>query len=307
MRQSILVVDRDADHATWLVSELERFGFAAEHAATAAAALMAAERGSPDMVLLDPDLPRGSGPALLRSLATGRATTATPVIVLSADGATETKVRRLRAGADDYVEKPYVFEELVARIRTVLRRAKQLRNLSPLTGLPGNAAIADTLRTRVGQGRPVAVAHVDITDFKTFNDAYGFLRGDRVISFCAECLRKSAAAANGDVFLGHIGGDDFVAILDALAVDAYCKTLIEYWDSGIDAFYDAGHAAAGIVATDRRGHTGRYPVATLAIGVATNLQRSFGSEWEASAVAAEMKEFAKRQPGSNYQVDRRTG
>ena len=54
MRQSILVVDRDADHATWLVSELERFGFAAEHAATAAAALMAAERGSPDMVLLDP-------------------------------------------------------------------------------------------------------------------------------------------------------------------------------------------------------------------------------------------------------------
>ena len=307
MRQQILVIDPDHAVANRLVADLESVGFAASSVADATGALELVQHGAPDLVVMDTALPGGDGLALLRNLAAGRTTTATPVIVLTAISSVEDRVRALRAGADDFLHKPHQLEELIERIRTVLRRADQLRNLSPLTGLPGNAAIADELCKQIDSGETVAVAHVDITNFKTYNDAYGFLRGDRVITRCADCLRSAAAGAgSAGVFIGHIGGDDFVAIMPADDVDAFCRTLIDLWDGSIAGYYDPEDVSAGISVVDRHGELHRYPLASLAIGVATNRHRSFASEWEASAIAAEMKEYAKRQPGSNYQIDRRS-
>jgi DNA-binding response OmpR family regulator len=307
MRQQILVVDADPEAAAQLVSDLESLGFDAWRAPDASAALAAAEYAPPDLVLLDTALPFGGGIGLLRKLAAGRITTAIPVIVVTAIDDMQERVLALRSGADDFVLKPYHLPELVERVRTVLRRSKQLRSLSPLTGLPGNMAIAAALQDRIKGPAPVAVAHIDIVDFKMFNDAYGFLRGDRAITQCAICLRAAATRTSSeDVFLGHIGGDDFVAIMDASVVDPFCTTLIDLWDEAIAGLYDPEDVAAGgITAIDRNGAEHRHPLARLSIGVATNQRRSFVSEWEASAIAAEMKEFSKRQPGSNYQVDRR--
>jgi diguanylate cyclase (GGDEF)-like protein len=309
MRQRILVVDDDAELVAYLRHHLEGAGFEVEDVADAAATWKAMQRALPDLVLLDVDVPEGDGLALLRGIASNRVTAAVPVIVVTTGRRTRERVRALRLGADDYITKPFDVEELAARVRTVLRRARQLRDLSPLTGLPGNAGITRELAARMAAKNPLAVVHVDIDNFKSYNDTYGFLRGDGVIALCALCLQQAAAAVTKEAtFVGHIGGDDFVVLLDPEEVVQFCEHAIAAWEVMIRSRYDPVDADRGfVVVVDRQGTTREVPLAALSMGVATNVQRRFSSEWEASAIAAEMKEFAKRQPGSNYQIDRRKG
>ena len=148
----------------------------------------------------------------------------------------------------------------------------------------------------------------DLDNFKEFNDHYGFMRGDSVIKYTAQVLLE-AAEASGDpeVFVGHVGGDDFVAVIDPIFVEEFCKSVVTNFDQGILDFYDTADALQGYIEVmDRRGERHAFPISSLSLGVATNVRRRINSEWEASAIASEMKEYAKRQAGSVYEIDRRT-
>lgn len=302
------MVDDDRELVDYVRRHLRAAGFEVESVSDASETWKALQRSLPDLVLLDVDLPGGGGHALLRGLASDRTTAAVPVIVVTAGRRSQDRVRALRLGADDYVTKPFDVDELAARVRTVLRRTRQLRDLSPLTGLPGNAGITRELATRIKRRDPLAVVQVDIDNFKSFNDTYGFLRGDGVITFCGQCLLEaSSLCVNGNAFIGHIGGDDFVALVHPGDVADFCEDALRRWDHGIATRYDPEDAERGfVVVADRRGTMEEFPLATLSMGVATNERRRFASEWEASAVAAEMKEHAKRHEGSNFKVDMRT-
>ena len=108
-------------------------------------------------------------------------------------------------------------------------------------------------------------------------------------------------------FVGHIGGDDYVSIVHSDDMKSYCEEIVSLFDDGILDYYDTADALQGYIeVTDRKGERHAFPVCSLSMGVATTEQKSLSSEWEASAVASEMKEVAKRVPGTNYQVDRRT-
>lgn len=208
---------------------------------------------------------------------------------------------------DDVFDKFAPVDDTVLRIELAIRRGRRLLETSPLTGLPGNSAIRRELEERTEAGQPLAVVHSDLDGFKAYNDRYGFARGDDVIRFCADCLRLAAAASADTVFVGHVGGDDFVAMLDATHYEEFCDAALTAWNNGITAFYDAADRARGhIVSLDRRGNPQTIPIATMSLGVATNLLRPFESAWQAAAVASEMKEYAKEQTGSNFQVDRRS-
>jgi diguanylate cyclase (GGDEF)-like protein len=258
-------------------------------------------------VLLDVMMPEMDGLTVLRRLRSTPTTTNVPVILLTAKALAEDRVRGLNLGADDYITKPFDVEELMARVRTVLRRAKQMRDLSPLTGLPGNFRISRELEERVQSGDRFAMVHADLDNFKAFNDHYGFLRGDAVIKFSAQILLQAAGdVGDPNSFVGHVGGDDFIAIIDPLMVEEFCKAAIRAFDDGILDFYDTADALQGYIeVTDRRGERHAFPIVSISLGVATNAHRKITSEWEASAIASEMKEYAKRQPGSVYQIDRR--
>ena len=102
----------------------------------------------------------------------------------------------------------------MARVGAVLRRSKAMRDLSPLTALPGNFRIGEELQRRVASGRPMAVVHADLDNFKAFNDHYGFMRGDNVIKFTANTLVQAAVDTDDpSCFVGHVGGDDFIAVM----------------------------------------------------------------------------------------------
>ncbi len=307
MKERVLVVDDDPDIVQFVRMNLELEGFEAETADNGRTALELAKQRPPDLILLDVMMPEMDGLTVLRRLRNSPATANVPVIILTAKALAEDRVKGLNLGADDYITKPFDLEELLARVKTVLRRAQQMRDLSPLTGLPGNFRIARELESRVREGGHFAVVHADLDNFKAFNDHYGFMRGDSVIKYAASVLLE-AAEESGDpaAFVGHVGGDDFVAVVDPDFVEEFCKAAIRTYDDGILDFYDTADALQGYIeVTDRRGERHAFPVSSISLGVATNLRRTITSEWEASAVASEMKEYAKRQPGSSYQIDRR--
>jgi two-component system KDP operon response regulator KdpE len=120
-RPRVLVCDDEPQILRALRITLRDDGFEVLPAATAAEALDAASLHSPDAAILDLVLPDGDGIAITRSL---REWSSVPIIVLSAVGEEEQKVRALEAGADDYVTKPFSPRELVARLHAVLRRAR---------------------------------------------------------------------------------------------------------------------------------------------------------------------------------------
>ena len=120
--EKVLVVEDDAGVSDFLQTELCHDGFEVTLAADGRAALSAFESFSPDIILLDIMLPELSGLEVLRRI---RKTSQVPVILLTARSETYDKVNGLDAGADDYLAKPFVIEELLARMRAVMRRIEK--------------------------------------------------------------------------------------------------------------------------------------------------------------------------------------
>jgi DNA-binding response OmpR family regulator len=119
-QQRILVIDDEPDIRTLLRSLLERAGFAVEEAEDGRAGLRAFYGLAPDLVILDVTMPELDGWATLERI---RDLSDVPVMMLTARGSELERVRGLTHGADDYVEKPFGRQELLARVQALLRRA----------------------------------------------------------------------------------------------------------------------------------------------------------------------------------------
>ena len=108
------------------------------------------------------------------------------------------------------------------------------------------------------------------------------------------------------MFIGHLGGEDFVAITHPDAVETVCSELITTFDREVRAYYDPADVERGYIrGVDRFGMPRRFPIVSVSIGVATNQDRPFQSYDEVSTVATEVKNFAKKHPGSVFAVDGR--
>jgi GGDEF domain-containing protein len=121
-------------------------------------------------------------------------------------------------------------------------------------------------------------------------------------------LRLAAQEAAGpDGFVGHIGGDDFVALVPPEAAEVFSRRVIESFDARILSLYDHEDAGAGsIELEDRQGQLRRFPIVSMSLGIASNAQRSFSSPREVVATATELKSLAKKDQGSSYAMDRRS-
>ncbi|TQS41672.1 response regulator [Cryptosporangium phraense] len=273
--------------------------------------LAAIERHRPDLVLLDVMMPRVDGYELCRQLRASPLTAALPIIMMTARDLSADRIQGLTAGADDYITKPFDLTELIARVRSTLRRNREMRDVSPLTGLPGNTrileAIADRIATRRDHGWEYAVCYVDLDNFKTVNDVYGFYRGDQMLTAAAAALHTSTIGVAGPPpFLGHIGGDDFLVVCTPDQITPITDRAITLFDQASRVLYDPEDLARGYFEVlDRQGRLRRHGLLTLSIGVALSTQRRFTDHREVVAAASEMKSVAKRTVGSMVAVDRR--
>jgi diguanylate cyclase (GGDEF)-like protein len=307
MPETILVVDDDPDIARFVEVNLRSAGYEVAVASDGEQALQKAAELRPDLVLLDVMMPRIDGFEVAQRLRRNPQTANTSIIMLTAKALSTDKVLGLTAGADDYIIKPFDPIELLARVKGTLRRAKEMRNLSPLTGLPGNIRIQEEIERMVREGRPFAVLYCDLDNFKAYNDQKGFVRGDRLIQATARIIQDAVVEfAGSEGFVGHIGGDDFAAVVPPEHAEPIAKRIVERFDAQVHQFYDPEDVERGYVEVeDRKGVLQRLPLASISVGIATTDVRTFAHYGEAVAVATEMKQFAKRQTGSSYAIDRR--
>lgn len=307
MPESILVVDDDPDIARFVEVNLRSAGYEVSVASDGEEALERAGSLRPDLVLLDVMMPRVDGFEVAHRLRRNPQTSNTSIIMLTAKALATDKVLGLTAGADDYIIKPFDPIELLARVKGTLRRAKEMRNLSPLTGLPGNIRIQEEIERMVRESMPFAVVYADLDNFKAYNDKKGFVRGDRLIQATARILQDAVVKLAGtDGFVGHVGGDDFVAVVPPDVAEEVAKEIVSAFDQQIHTFYEPEEMEQGYVELeDRRGVMQRLPLAGISVGIATSNLRSFAHYGEAVSVATEMKQYAKRQSRSSYAIDRR--
>ncbi|HVL65117.1 MAG TPA: response regulator [Actinomycetota bacterium] len=308
-RDRILVADDDEDIVRFVEVNLRLEGFEVTTVFDGEAALRTAIDLMPDLVLLDVMMPALDGFEVCQRLRSDSRTRHISVIMLTARSLSADKVLGLTAGADDYMIKPFDPIELVARVKSALRRSREMRDVNPLTQLPGNVQVQDEVAKRVGIGVPFALLYVDLDNFKSYNDHYGFLRGDEAIKLLGRCI-SDAVEKRGDAtaFVGHIGGDDFVALVHPDNAEEVAADVIAAWDERAPALYEEPDLARGYVeVADRRGEVRRFPVTTVSIGIASTARRKISSHWEAAEIASEMKQYAKQQPGSSFSLDRRSG
>jgi diguanylate cyclase (GGDEF)-like protein len=308
MAEQILVVDDDPDIARFVEVNLRSAGYDVAVAGDGEEALEKAGEMRPDLVLLDVMMPRIDGFEVAQRLRKNPQTANTSIIMLTAKALSADKVTGLQAGADDYIIKPFDPIELLARVKGTLRRAKEMRNLSPLTGLPGNIRIQEEIERQVRDGRPFAVLYCDLDHFKTYNDQKGFVRGDRLIQSTAKIIQDAVETNDGSQgFVGHVGGDDFVAIVDPESAEKVARSICERFDVVRAEYYDPEDLERGFVRMeDRKGVLQDIPLVGVSVGIASSSRRAFAHYGEAVAVATEMKQFAKREPGSTYAIDQRT-
>jgi two-component system, OmpR family, KDP operon response regulator KdpE len=145
---SVLVVDDDQHLLKALRITLQAHGYTVETAADGEEALLAASRNPPQLVVLDLGLPDMDGAAVLREL---RRWSAAPVLVLSARHGSSDKVDALDAGADDYITKPFGLEELLARLRALLRRAPEAPDQSTVDTPEFSVDLGRRMVTRNGE------------------------------------------------------------------------------------------------------------------------------------------------------------
>jgi diguanylate cyclase (GGDEF)-like protein len=306
-RDLILVADDDEDIARFVEVNLRLEGFDVVVVGDGERALEAAHDLLPDLVLLDVMMPKLDGYQVCEKLRSDPRTRHLSVVMLTAKSLSTDKVVGLTTGADDYISKPFDPLELVARVKSALRRSRELRDVNPLTQLPGNVQVQDEVLARVESKKDFALMYVDLDNFKSFNDHYGFLRGDEVVKLLAKCIADAVRKHSPEgTFVGHVGGDDFVVVVEPAASEAIAKDMCGHWESAIIELYDPEDAGRGYIAVaDRRKQTHQFPLVSVSIGIACTERRSIGSHWEASEIATEMKQVAKRQPGSAYAIDRR--
>lgn len=263
-------------------------------------------RGRPRVVVFDARQDRETVLAALRALKRDSYSGVVPALVIAATRV-EDFDEAFRAGADEVVFQEVAPGEIQTRADAMLRRSDRDLRVHPSTRLPGTVEIEAEIGRRLAADLPFATCYADLDHFKEFNDRYSYYEGDRVIRILAMLLHDVVKGVCGeDGFVGHIGGDDFIFIIPTEHVQDICGEIVSVFDLFAPLQYSEQDRRAGyFFGKDRRGQLHRVPLMSVSIGVVTNERRHFTHAAQVSALATEMKSYAKTLPGSVFSIDRR--
>ncbi len=262
-----------------------------------------------DVALIGSSMERVDGTDLALKIKQSLLGLSMPVIFIAAENEIRELILSRDRGFDDFLIKPFDALSLQLRVELNLTRSRERLQANPLTNLPGNIAIEENIKKRINRNEFFSVCYVDINHFKSFNDRYGFERGDRVIQHAAQliakCLEKTGASKNS--FLGHIGGDDFIAVMDTDYEALFAQECLQEFDRIILTHYDEmDRKNRQVMIKNRNGVPCAFPLMSLCIAAISNQYRTYRNLGEIARDAAEVKSYLKTQPGSHYLQDRRS-
>lgn len=243
----ILAVDDDATVLAALQSVLGEAGFTVATCQDPAQFWERLDEVSPDLVVLDFDMPGISGPELCRAIRNESRSAGLPIIFLTSRTDAESVRTVFDAGADDYLSKPFVGPEVVARIGNRLERVRLYRTLADtdvLTGLSNRRksveGLESLLRMADRQHQPASIAVLDIDLFKSINDAYGHAGGDAVLRELGAVLPRFF---RGEDVVARWGGDELIVGMYGLAEPDACECLGDFVEEVRGRRFDDGTIA----------------------------------------------------------------
>lgn len=261
----------------------------------------------PSLIIINEDAVTRNVEELCAQIRKDEDNTITPVIVVSSNKEKEHRLNILKKSVEYYIRKPVDEEYLYHTIKNLGRLLSINRTISPLTGLPGNVQIHAELKKRLTKKEEFAVLYIDLDNFKAYNDIYGFLKGDQIIQFTADVILSGVHTFFTEgTFVGHIGGDDFIAIVPYENIEDICQTMIATFDKGVKRFFTEEDQEKGFIEVEnRKGIIEQFPLTSVSIGVVVAEKGRFANILEIGEVSTQVKHMAKSVQGSSYSIDRR--
>ena len=261
----------------------------------------------PFLIIINEDAIDRNVVELCKKIRTDEDNKITPIIVVSSNADRNHRLEVLKESVEYYIKKPVDTDYLYYTVKNLNRLLNINRRISALTGLPGNVQIHAELKKRIAKKEEFSVLYLDLDNFKAYNDVYGFLKGDEIIEFTAQTiLRCIHQLFLDDSFVGHIGGDDFIAIVPSIEVDEICQSIIATFDKDVVRFFNEEDLERGYIeVANRKGIMEQFALTSISIGVVIAEKGRFSNILEIGEVGAQVKHMAKSIMGSSYAIDRR--
>ena len=259
----------------------------------------------PSLIVINEDAINRDCVELCRQIRKDEDNTITPVIVVSSNDSRDYRMRILNESVEYFIRKPVDEGYLYYTVKNLTRLLTINRRISPLTGLPGNVQIHAEMKKRLINKEEFSVLYLDLDNFKAYNDVYGFLKGDKIIEFTSNIILENVHK-HGCGFVGHIGGDDFIAMVSYKDVEPLCQDIIASFQDGVQKFFnDEDNNRGYIEIANRKGIIEKFPLTSISIAVVVVDYNRFGNILEIGDVAAQVKHAAKSVMGNSYIIDRR--
>lgn len=265
-------------------------------------------RNIPSLIIINEDTIKEDTIKLCKKIRANEDNSITPIIVISSNSNKEHRLEVLKNEVEYYIVMPIDDDYLYYTIKNIVRLMYTNRRVSPLTGLPGNVQIQAEMKKRLLNKETFGVLYFDLDNFKAYNDIYGFLQGDEIIKFTARTILKNAhTEESNDCFVGHIGGDDFVALVGEQSnYEKICQDVIAEFDTGIKKYFSEIDLERGYFeVANRKGVLEQFPLTSISIGVVIADNRRFFNTLEIAEVGAQVKHTSKIIMGSSYVIDKR--
>ncbi len=259
----------------------------------------------PSLIVINEDAIDRDVIELCRKIRKDEDNTITPVIVVSSNGSRDHRLKILNESIEYFIKKPVDEGYLYYTVKNINRLLTTNRRVSPLTGLPGNVQIHSELKKRLSNEEAFSVIYFDLDNFKSYNDVYGFLKGDKINQYTANIIQDEVHS-EGEGFVGHVGGDDFISIVPYTDVENLCQRIIARFDKQIKGFFTEEDADKGYIEiANRKGIIEKFPLTSISIAVVVADKNRFSNILEIGEVAAQVKHAVKTVMGSSYTIDRR--
>ena len=219
----------------------------------------------------------------------------------------EHRLKILKTCVEHYIISPIDEDYFYYTIINLLNLLDVNRRVSPLTGLPGNIQIQAEMKKRLLNQEDFAMIYIDLDNFKAYNDVYGFFKGDEIIKFTAKTILRNVHNLELESsFVGHIGGDDFVAIVSGIDCEEACQDIIAEFDKNVINYYHEEDIERGYIEVEnRKGVVEQFPIVSISVGVVEVNKNRFRNILEIGEAGAQVKHLAKTIPGSTYVIDKR--
>lgn len=263
----------------------------------------------PSMIIIDEDGINIDIFELMKRINENEENANIPKIVLSTNPSRKHRLEILQAKILMYIRKPIEDAYLMATVQNLAKLIYLNRGVSPLTGMPGNSQIETEIKRRLYNNEEFAVIYADLDNFKAYNDVYGFANGDEVIKFTGRVLSENihrGETEEDNNFIGHIGGDDFIAIVNKRDSYDVVTDIIKQFDEDVLQYFTKEDIEKGYLeVSNRRGIIELFPITSLSLGIVEVTNKRFTNILEIGEVGAQVKHKAKSIQGSSVVINRR--